>query len=439
LKGEGRGGGDRAPGVEAKANHRTHLGGLFVLLALLLAAPIAAARAEAPATAPASETPFATVFDEVWRLTDARFYDPHFNGHDWTAIGQRYRPLALASSSPADFSATVNRMLGELGASHTGYHTRSDQAYYDLADIFAGALRRELPRIFPDGRVSYVGIGATTRRIGGRIFVADILGGFPADRAGLVAGDEILAADGAPFDPIGSFVGKAGQRVTLAIRRAAGGPPQDIAVTPEELRPNDAYQRAIRASIRIIPSGGREIGYIRMWSYARRAYQRTLEEAISTGALKDADALVWDLRDGWGGAIPSYLDLFDRHGPTMTVTDRNGETSAVDPRWRKPVVLLINGFSRSGKEVLAYGFKKYHYGPVVGTRTKGDVLAATAFMLSDGSLLELPVEDVRVDGERLEGAGVTPTVEVPFTLEYSAGADPQLERAVEIAAQAANG
>ncbi len=208
---------------------------------------------------------------------------------------------------------------------------------------------------------------------------------------------------------------------------------------PERINPNKAYLKAIAASARIIEVGGRKIGYIRMWSYAGREYQHALEEAISAGALKDADALIWDLRGGWGGAQPSYLDVFDPRGPVMTVTGRSGRRDIVNARWRKPVVLLIDGGTRSGKEILAYGFKKYGFGPVVGTRTKGDVLAASAFMLSNGSLLELAVDDVRVDGERLEGVGVTPTVEVPFQLEYSAGDDPQLEHALAIAAQAVHG
>jgi carboxyl-terminal processing protease len=177
-----------------------------------------------------------------------------------------------------------------------------------------------------------------------------------------------------------------------------------------------------------------------MWSFGRREDERAFEEAISAGPLKDADALVWDLRDGWGGtATPDDLDVFDPRGPIMTVTNRAGESHFVTVKWRKPVVLLVNGGTRSAKEILAYGFKKYGYGPVVGTRTSGSVLAASAFMLGDGTLLELPVDDVRVDGERLEGIGVTPTIEVPFTLEYSAGADPQLDRAVAIAAEAVRG
>ena len=47
--------------------------------------------------------------------------------------------------------------------------------------------------------------------------------------------------------------------------------------------------------------------------------------------------MVWDLRGGWGGAQPQYLDLFNPRAPTMKVTGRNGETGFVDVKWRKPV------------------------------------------------------------------------------------------------------
>jgi carboxyl-terminal processing protease len=92
----------------------------------------------------------------------------------------------------------------------------------------------------------------------------------------------------------------------------------------------------------------------------------------------------------------------------------------------------VNEGTRSGKEVLAYGMKSRGYGEVVGVRTAGAVRAGRAFILSDNSLLLLAVADVLVDGRRLEGEGVTPTVDVPMPLEYSAGRDPQLERALEL-------
>ena len=161
-----------------------------------------------------------------------------------------------------------------------------------------------------------------------------------------------------------------------------------------------------------------------------------LEDLIGDGPLKDADALVWDLREGWGGAQPQYLDLFNPHSPTMKVTARNGKTDLVDVKWRKPVAALINGGTRSGKEVLAYGFKEYRLGELIGSRTEGAVLAATAFLIGDDGLLLLAVEDVLVDGRRLEGLGVEPTIEVAFDSRYAAGADPQLDRAVEVLSRA---
>ena len=229
------------------------------------------------------------------------------------------------------------------------------------------------------------------------------------------------------FEPVGSFRGKVGKSVLLEVHRGASV--VQVPVRPVELEPNKMFLRGLEASARIIEANGRRIGYVHVWSYAGFSYQRALESVLSQGVLKDADALIWDLRDGWGGAQPEYLDLFNARGSTMQITDRSGASEFVNVKWRKPVAMLINGGTRSGKEVLAYGFKKYRLGELIGTRTEGAVLAATAFLIGSGLLL-LAVEDVRVDGERLEGVGVTPTIEV----QAGAGSadDPQLDRAVAV-------
>jgi carboxyl-terminal processing protease len=206
-----------------------------------------------------------------------------------------------------------------------------------------------------------------------------------------------------------------------------------ISVTPADLHPNAMFLRGLQASARVIGAGDNtRIGYVHVWSYASPRVQSALEDLIADGPLRDADALIWDLRDGWGGAQPEYLDLFNPRAPTMQVKSRDGETGMVDVKWRKPVAMLINGGTRSGKEVLAYGFKEYRLGELIGNRTEGAVLAATAFLIGDEGLLLLAVEDVLVDGQRLEGVGVAPTIEVAFDPRYAAGADPQLERAVQV-------
>jgi C-terminal processing protease CtpA/Prc len=412
-------------------------------LALAAAASLgawpASAQTESRSEAPPAEANQAG-FDEVWELVRDRFYDPRLHGLDWQTMRARYRPQAAAARSREEMAVVVNAMLAELGASHTHYYTPEDPAYYQLADIFLDALRRRgLQRAFPTGEVTYPGIGVFTRTDDqNRIFVTDVVEGAPAQQAGLLLGDEILSVDERPFRPVESFRSKVGVAVALSIRRARAGAPMQISVVPTEIHPNAMFLAGLKASARIIAAGNNaRIGYVHVWSYAGRRYQSAIEELIAEGPLRDADALVWDLRDGWGGAEPQYLDLFNPRAPTMQVTDRNGETGMVNVKWRKPVAMLINGGTRSGKEVLAYGFKKYQLGELVGMRTEGAVLAATAFLIGDGGLLLLAVEDVLVDGERLEGVGVTPTIEVIFDPRYAAGADPQLERAVQFLSQSA--
>jgi carboxyl-terminal processing protease len=378
-----------------------------------------------------SKTPDIAVFDQVWRTVDQHFYDPQFRGQDWAALRDQYRPLAAAAPDADAQAKVIDAMLAQLGASHTGRYRPDDPAYYQLLDIFSGALRRDLRRLFPDG-VRYPGIGIFTKQLDGKLFVSGTIAGLPAEQAGVLVGDEIIDVDGKPFAPVGSFDGKVGETVTLDVRRAAGGPVLPIAMKPAWLEPDKAFLEAMSDGARIIESGGKKIGYVRIWSYASDRYQDRLEQLLSTGKLAGADALIWDLRDGWGGAQPYYLDIFDKLGPTMALTERDGDRDVMNVKWRKPVALLINGGSRSGKEVLAYGFKKYRVGEVIGTRTAGALLAGRAFLLDDDSLLLLAVADVHVDGERLERTGVAPTIEVPFPLEYAAGNDPQIDKAAEV-------
>ena len=370
-----------------------------------------------------------STFESVWQTVRDRFYDQRHNGLDWLAVGERYLPDVQRATSQNSLARVINTMLSELHASHTRFYTPDEPEYFQLADIFVGPLRRRgLQRAFPDGRISYPGIGIISgSEATGRNTITGVIDGTPAQQAGLRAGDEIIAADGTAVEPIGSFRGKVGKSVALEVQRSASV--MRIPVMPVE--PTKMFLRGLESSARVIESNGRRIGYVHVWCYAGSVYQHALEHLLSQGALKDADALIWDLRDGWGGAQPEYLDLFNARAPTMQVIDQSGTAEFVNVKWRKPVAMLINGGTRSGKEVLAYGFKKYRLGELIGTRTEGAVLAATAFLIGSGLLL-LAVEDVRVDGERLEGVGVTPTIEVQSGAASAGSDDPQLSRAVAV-------
>ncbi|MEP0870631.1 S41 family peptidase [Trichocoleus desertorum AS-A10] len=382
--------------------------------------------------------PKSAVFEQAWQTVNQNFYDRRFNGVDWQAIRDRYRPLVAQASSMEAAAVVINQMLSELQTSHTQFYTRSEPAYYQLLGIFqSDSLWRQLRKFFPDGKVEYPGIGIFTQELNGQTFISAILNGSPAEKAGLKVGDRLLSVEGRPYQPIQSFVGKVGQAVKVSIQRTSdAASTQTITVTPKSLDPTKLFLEAMQASTEIIEQGNQRIGYVHIWSYAGDRYQEELKRSLIYGDLRTADGLILDLREGWGGAIPEYLNFFTAKSPTMTQVERDGTKTDLNYRWSKPVVMLVNQRSRSGKEILAYGFQKYNIGAVIGSQTPGAVVGGRPFLMQDGSLLYLAVVDVFVNGERLEGRGVKPDIEVPFQLAYAQGADPQKQKAIAVLVQA---
>ncbi|HEY9636506.1 MAG TPA: S41 family peptidase [Coleofasciculaceae cyanobacterium] len=391
----------------------------------------------------AKDSPYLTTLNEVWQEVNDQFFDPKFNGIDWNAKREEYQNRIKPAQSLEEASVIINQMLSELNTSHTRFYSKLEPAYYQLIGIFDGGnFRKEINRVFPDGKLDYTGIGIFTKESNGKTFITAILDGSPAAKTGLKVGDAVLAVDGKPYQAIQSFVDKTDQDVKISVQRTPDATSvQEITVIPKKLNPNTLFLDAMRESAKIVErdskaEGGsvlrKKIGYIHIWSYAGDQYQQLLVSEMGYGKLKDADGLILDLRDGWGGAQPNYLNIFTEKVPVMTQIPRDGIKRNLDLQWRKPVVMLVNNGSRSGKEILAYGFKKYKLGKVVGTKTAGAVVGGSPFLLEDGNLLYLAVVDVLVDGERLEGKGVIPDIEVPFPLEYAQGKDPQLEKAIEV-------
>ncbi len=410
---------------------------------------LAFALVAAAAAAAASDTlPDRDAFlDAVAEHVRASFLDPELRGVDWEAAVERARPAARAAGTWEELASAANGALAELATSHTRVLHPDEPAWYELLDLlrFPSVSGVRASR-FPDGEVAYVGIGLFAEAVEERLFVRAIVDGGPAARSALQVGDEIVgvpretqaaAASGAcgtaglaPFEPVASFAGGAGKATALCVRAKAGGPLRAVEVVPATIRPREFLLDAVSASARTFERDGATVAYVRMWAYAGPDFHDRLTSALAAEPLASADALVLDLRDGWGGADPRYLNLFNDRVPVLTSRDRDGDASVYDPQWRKPVVLLVDRTSRSGKELLAWGFRRYGYGPVVGERTAGAVTGGTLLPLPGDALLYLAVRSVEVDGATLEGAGVDPDVAVPFDLPYAGGADPRLEAAL---------
>jgi carboxyl-terminal processing protease len=421
----------------------------------------------------------ARLYDAVVETIDRRFYDEGIlKKLDWRARAQALRPSVLSAATPQDAVRQINELLSELKTSHTGLFTPDDYEYYILLDVVGAGpeLAGLMSRRFWGTGPYYPGVGAFTRRVEGRHFVDGILEGSPADRAGLKYGDEILSVDGAPYTPVAAFVGKAGTTVRLEIRRAADAAPESLSVEVIPITPTKAFADAAVASARVIEREGAQIGYVHVWALSeqnsfrtavagfdqnramadRLARQETTtvpnnREAVPNTARempKRLDFLIVDVRGRVGGNIAvanQHLQMLGQENPywgqwhTFGRRDTRGPLTlsvGQNPSFRGRSALLIDHHTRSAAEIMAYGYKRSAFGPVIGTPSAGAVVSGSLVPMPGDLLLYVAVTGHEFDGGyRLEGIGVMPDHRVERPLSYAGGADPVLDAAVELLAK----
>lgn len=370
------------------------------------------------------------LLSEVWATVADAFYDPNLHGLNASDIVAEFSHAADDAASQAELRDVVNASLARLNASHTRLFTPDENAYYEVLDVFnPNGLQQGQIAGQPRGPVSYVGIGCVTRTIDGRDFVTDVYPTGPADQAGLRVGDQIVSAAGQAWGPVEPFAGRAGEATPLIVRRAQNAPALELTVTPESIRPRAMYLKALDASAREINRDGCRLAYVRLRSYAHQSYQDALIRLMDD-RFADADGLIIDLRGGWGGASPHYTDAFNPAHPHMQMRGRGGSWNDVSRVWDKPLVILIDEGTRSGKEMIADSLQRAGVATLVGTPSAGAVLGGTTYPMSDGSLLMVAVTDVRIDGSSLENNPVRPDVLVERPIPWCNGADPQMEAGI---------
>lgn len=377
------------------------------------------------------ETTPLDVFDVATRTIEERFFEPARLGQDYQQLKSECRAAIAHAENPVEaLPVQVNRLLDSLNASHTYYMTPESVEYYRIGGVF-----QQLPQIaklFPDGKAKYPSLGLLSTEIKDQWYVENVLPKSQAEKAGLLIGDRLWRLNDQPFHPI------------LSLRDVSDGQTVDVTILREEkemhfslevhwIDPQAEFLQALNDSFQIMERHGKKIGYAHFYSYAGNEFQQALQDATSWGTLADADAIVLDLRFGMGGASLSYLNLFQRNLPTMTMIDREGNRRSLNGQWTKPVVYLIDGSARSGKETLAYGAKKLGFAKLVGMPTAGAVVGGSPFPMPNGDLLYLAVSDVLVDGKHLEGHPVQPDVRIPLDLTNCHGIDTQKEAALQTA------
>src|SRR5215469_3234375 len=144
------------------------------------------------------------IFDKVCRLVETKHFNPAMNGVDWKALAKDQRDQILACEEAEAFEKEVNKLVGELRTSHTGFR-------------HAGA--RNIP--------ARHAINATLHRIAvngkDRWMFQDVHHGGPAYEAGIRPGDLLLECSGHEIHPPSDLMFSVGQSADLLIEKLNGG------------------------------------------------------------------------------------------------------------------------------------------------------------------------------------------------------------------------
>lgn len=429
------------------------LAALWVLSCLGATAALAEAAPPPAVATPRAEVEavdLAKLFDAVVETTEKHFHDDELlRRMEWSKRAAAIRPAVVSARTPEDAARELNKLLAELRTSHTALFTPNDYEYAILLDIVGPGANSNnlLQRKFWGSAPHYPGIGAFTKRIGETYFIDGVMEGSPADKAGLKYGDEILAVDGAPYSPIAAFREKTGSTVELTIRRSAGSVPKQLRVPVLTIMPGKAFSMATAASARVIEAGGKRIGYVHVWaSHDASGFKSALEKLGEDTKWDPLDSLIVDMRGRVGGNIGvanDYLDILGGRANAywgdykMFFRSSRGSPHPDTPPFRGRTALLIDDHTRSAAEIMAYGFKRSGFGPVLGTRTAGAVSSGATFVMPGDFLLYLAGSRIEFEGRSLEGVGVTPDHVVERPLPYAGGADPVIDAAVELLTRAA--
>lgn len=263
----------------------------------------------------------------------------------------------------------------------------------------------------------YFGVGIEVETRDERVFVIEPLEGSPAEEAGILAGDEIVAVDDADVTEIGPegalarIRGDRGTVVVLSVERADAEAPVDISVRRDRVR-----TRSVESDL---VAGG--IGLVRVERFQRRTFDEVrralteLEEANGTVL----NGIVLDMRGNPGGYLSQAVaiaDLWIDQGTIVSTIDRRtlrqrDEAHPAGTDTTTPIAILVDSGSASAAEIVAGALKDHGRGKLIGYPTYGKGSVQMFFDLSDGSALKLTTARYYTPaGHHIHGSGIAPDI-----------------------------
>jgi carboxyl-terminal processing protease len=337
--------------------------------------------------------------------------------------------------SAKDLEAGAARgMVAATGDRYSQYFTPQEFQQFNevLSDHFSGIGAR-------------VEISAKT----GRVTVVSPIKDSPAEKAGIRAGDEILAVNGEDItdkgldEAVALIRGPEGSTVKLTLLRPPSTTPFELTVVRGKiLSPEMDYK--------LLPDHP-GVGYIHVYEFNTKIAERVRDAIADLKKQGMTRGLVLDMRFNPGGLLTEAVDMASLFVPTdalvLAVQEKNGarqEYKAKDgPKLGLPLVVLVDSYTASAAEIVSGAIKDHKVGKLVGETTFGKGVVQSTWQFPDGSGLKLTTAHwLTPGGTWINGKGITPDVEVRLPAENSLRAgdigtaqDVQFQKALEVLLQ----
>ena len=318
-----------------------------------------------------------------------------------------YQPLSLGQLITVYWqTGNIHDLLASLGDPYTRYLSR--HAYTKLLE---------------ENKGTYGGVGIYLEYKENELVIFKPMKNSPAERAGLLPGDRIIAIDHQPTKKMSKEVatakilGQPGTKVVLTIARTDGQQQVTIDLTLTRALIDPSLEWEIRND----PVAG-PIGWITLSQFSEKTAQdlgRALEEIARAGAA----GLVVDLRYNPGGLLISAVEVSSQLLPyrpgtpvvSLKYRDQRTQTFTAYPHPHPPfpLVVLVNEWSASSAEIVAGAIKDLRAGVLVGNTTFGKGLVQDVIPLPTGGALYLTVATyLTAGGHSIHQTGIRPDVVV---------------------------
>lgn len=366
------------------------------------------------------------LYDNVWRLINSKYVDQTNNEQDWGKWRHKYDNVLRTED---DAYVAIDTMIASLNDPYTKF--LDPKEFADETGSIKGSLK---------------GIGIQIGVKDGKLMVIAPIEDTPAEKAGLMADDEILSIDGKStkgitVDKAADLIrGEEGTQVTLVVKRK-DLEPKTYTITRAEIEIKSVSQK-IPDNINM-PN---DIGYIRLSSFISRNAAKEFSDILTNSP--DKKAFIVDLRSNPGGLLSNAIyisDMFLDGGAIVSTVDRDGyketQRASKGVLTTKPLVVILNKGSASASEIFSGAMKDNKRAVLIGTQSFGKGLVQEINKLPDNAGINITIQKyLTPNGTDIHKKGITPDIVVDLTEENVKNKDDvQLKKAIEVARSLSNG